>query len=67
MTRDPAYAALLIYMARTAAARCMASTALRDLRRDPGNGILRRRLADCRARFCEWSSGCSQHSPIEPG
>ena len=48
---DPAAAVLAVYKARASTYRRMAQVALRDLRRDPGNGILRRRLRDYRARF----------------
>ena len=48
---DPAAAVLAVYRARAGAYRRMAQIALRDLRRDPGNGILRRRARDYRDRF----------------
>jgi hypothetical protein len=48
---DPAAAVLAVYKARAGAYRRMAQIALRDLRRDPGSGILRRRLHDYRDRF----------------
>ena len=51
MTPDPVQAVLALYKARARAYRCMAQTALRDLRRDPGSGILHRRFRDYRARF----------------
>ena len=50
---DPAERALAVYKARAFNARCMANTTIRDLRRDPGNGILVRRFVDYRDRFRE--------------
>ena len=50
---DPAAAVLAVYRARASAYRRMAQIAVRDLRRDPGSGILRRRLCDYRDRFRE--------------
>lgn len=47
---DPAKAVLAVYRARARAYRCMAQTVIRDLKRDPGNGILHRRLIDYRDR-----------------
>ena len=48
---DPAAAVLAIYRARARAYRCMAQTALRDLKKNPGHGILHRRFLDYRERF----------------
>jgi hypothetical protein len=48
---DPAAAVLAVYKARANAYRRLAQIALRDLRHDPDNDFLHRRLYDYRVRF----------------